>query len=91
MNLEPKMREQVRLCLLRYLDAATPGALATSLLKQMLHGEGYALEKEGVFAELSYLRDKGFVANPAKSISPEVVTWSITAAGRDTYAQLANE
>jgi hypothetical protein len=91
MNLEPKMREQIRLCLLRCLDAGAPGAFAPSLLAAMLRGEGFNLKADTIAAELDYLRGKGLVEEARKTISPENVTWRITAEGRDTYAKIANE
>ena len=90
MNLEPKMRQVVRLCFLRHLDVAAPTALTTDLLAAFVRGDGFPISREAASAELAYLRDKGFLANPVKAISPEIVTWQITAAGRDEYARISN-
>lgn len=83
-------REQLRLSLLRFLDAnATVRFLGTGLLLQMAKAEGRGdLKAAEVEAELRYLLDKGFVEMAAKQISPENKTWRITAAGRDAFAQL---
>ena len=45
------------------------------------------LGAEAATTELRYLTDKGFVETPPKTISPEIQTWRITAAGRDWLAQ----
>lgn len=86
----PDEREQLRLSLLRFLDAnATGRFLGTGLLLQMAKAEGRGeLTGAEVEAELRYLLDKGFVEMVAKQISPENKTWRVTAAGRDAFAQL---
>ncbi|MFO1461253.1 MAG: hypothetical protein U1G08_17855 [Verrucomicrobiota bacterium] len=83
-------REQLRLSLLRFLDAnATGRFLGTGLLHQMAKAEGRGdLTGAEVEGELRYLLDKGFVEMVAKQISPENKTWRITASGRDAFAQL---
>jgi hypothetical protein len=43
--------------------------------------------REQVVAELTYLVDKGLVAEVPRVISPENSCWRITAAGRDFLAQ----
>ena len=82
-------REQVRLSLLRHLDAAAGRrfGLGSAVLLQHLRSEGYEVTIGDVVAELAYLRDKGGVANDPKPISPENATWRITAQGRDEFAR----
>ena len=90
MKLTPQLREQIRLSILRQLDAASIGTygLGTGLLLSMLRAEGMgSLETEQLAAELQYLQDKGFIALPTKLISPEMKTYRITADGRDFWAQ----
>ena len=83
-------REQLRLSLLRFLDANNTGRfLGTGLLLQMAKAEGRGdLTEAEVKAELQYLLDRGLVEAAAKVISPENKTWRITADGRDAFAQL---
>jgi len=87
--MNPQTREQVRLSLLRYLDAAAGrrNGLAESVLRQFLISEGFTLTNEELAAELEYLRGKGLAAPAEKQISPENRAWVITAEGRDHYAQ----
>lgn len=84
-------RQQVRLSLLRYLDAAadaSPGrGIGEAVLQQYLIAEGFSGGSMMAKAELGYLADKGFVVPVAKGLSPEIVSWRILAAGRDAYAQ----
>lgn len=88
-------REQVRLSILRYLDAqasAAPGrGVPVAVLRQYLLSEGTRLEAAAVQAELEYLRGKGLVETQRKALSPEVAAWMITSAGRDEYAVLSGE
>ena len=83
-------REQVRLCILRHLDAAAESSfpISTSMLRQFIASEGFRqLDEPGLRGELQYLEDKGLIAKSPKVISPENPHWRITAAGRDLYAQ----
>lgn len=82
-------REQLRLSLLRFLDANASGrfGLKSALLTQMARSEGFNVTQDDVVAELQYLADKGLVHEGKKAISPEVRVWRITAAGRDHFAQ----
>ena len=81
-------REQLRLSLLRFLDATPTRSTSLTLLTQYARSEGRSTLKAGeVEAELDYLRDKGLVARPNKIISPENQAWVITGAGRDAYAE----
>jgi hypothetical protein len=86
-------REQLRLSLMRYLDAnATAYGLGEGLLLQMCRSEGRPeLRAAEVRAELQYLEDKGLVARVGKAISPENRTYRLTAAGRDAHADLSHE
>jgi hypothetical protein len=83
-------REQIRLSLLRYLDAAAEGApgrgIATAVLRQHLVSEGFPISETETLAALEYLRGKQLVARAVRSISPELAGWLITADGRDEYA-----
>lgn len=80
--------EQLRISLLRFLDANAARSTAFSLLVQYAKSEGRpALTAEIVRAELNYLEGKGLVAKKTKLISPENPAYDITAAGRDAYAE----
>lgn len=83
--------EQLRLALLRYLDAAAVSApargISTELLAQYLKSDGFPADMPRTEAELTYLEGKGLVATHRKAINPENKLWMITAAGRDAYAQ----
>jgi hypothetical protein len=93
MILSPEQREQLRLSLLRFLDANnTRFGLATKLLAQMCRSEGLPLlEPQHVETELRYLEEKSFVQEALKGMSPENRCWRITAAGRDFRAQITGE
>ena len=81
-------REQLRLSLLRFLDATPQHSTSLVLLYQFVRAEGRAwLTVEATGAELLYLADKGLVRKAEKVLSPENTEWVITAAGRDLYAQ----
>lgn len=86
----PSEREQLRLSLLRFLDAnSSRYGLPTPFLLQHARSEGrHDLDKPSVEAELQYLADKGYVAEVLKGISPEMRSWRITADGRDFFASL---
>jgi hypothetical protein len=89
----PSDREQIRLSLLRYLDAAAEGApgrgIATAVLRQHLRSEGFAITEEATLSALEYLKGKGLVARAVRQVSPENAGWIITSAGRDEYAVAA--
>jgi hypothetical protein len=92
MRLTPEQIEQIRLSILRHLDAnAAAGSafgISTSLLLQFVKNEGFSqLDKETISVELQYLTDKNFIATVPKLISPENKHWRITADGRDFFAQ----
>lgn len=86
----PAQREQLRLSLLRFLDAnGTRFPLASDLLLQLARSEGRTWLQSGELEEeLAYLADKGLVMSAPKLISPELRAWRITAAGRDLAAEL---
>ncbi len=83
-----EQREQLRLSLLRFLDAnPTRFGLGVPLLLQMARNEGRPkLEAEQVQVELGYLEDKALVAEVLKGISPENRAWRITSEGMDFVA-----
>lgn len=85
-------REQLRLSLLRFLDAnPSRFGLGTQLLFQHARAEGRpALTVAEVDQELRYLLGKGLIEEKGKMISPENRSWGITAAGRDLYAELSS-
>jgi hypothetical protein len=82
-------REQVRLSLLRYLDANAGKRfpLSEPLLRRYLQGDGFDCSEIEVRAELNYLFDKRLAKPSEKQISPENITWVITSDGRDEYAK----
>jgi hypothetical protein len=80
-------REQIRLSVLRYCDAADPYGLADELLLQFIRSEGFrTVTAAQLRAELQYLTDKSLLTAVPKTISPENSAWRITAAGRDFLA-----
>ncbi len=85
-------REQLRLSLLRFLDAhveVSSRGLAEALLLQMARAEGrLELTLAELRAELLYLKDRNLICQVPKPISPELRSWRITADGRDQHAQL---
>lgn len=87
--MNPQQRELYRAALLRVLDAnETQWGLSASVVE--IHAAQFGFRHSGVLTvdkELRYLRDKGLVDNPSKTISPENQTWRITATGRDWLAQ----
>lgn len=89
--MNPEQREQLRLSLLRFLDANPTGyGLTGAVLAQMARSEGRpGLEFGTVIKELAYLQDKGLVTAVEKTISTEIVAWRITANGRDEYARIS--
>lgn len=88
--MDPADFEQLRLSLLRFLDANPTGyGLTTAVLTQMARSEGRPGLQAGIVkSELTYLQDKGFVTTVQKSISPDIKAWRITANGRDEYARI---
>ena len=84
-----QLREQVRLSLLRHLDANNSQyGLTSRLLLQQIHSDGFrTVEPAALQNELIYLADKLLVKQIDKLLSPEVEAWRITAAGRDYFAQ----
>lgn len=86
----PEQREQIRLSVMRHLDAAsgTKYGFSEKLLLQFVRNEGYRqITAEEFAAEMLYLQDKKCVTAAEKTISPENRHWRITADGRDFYAQ----
>lgn len=84
----PETREQVRISTLRYAAGAAARGMNASLLVQFLRTEFRKdFKTEELEAEFEYLRQKGLLEPVGKSISPEVMVWRITAAGRDWLAE----
>ncbi len=85
-----QLREQLRLSLLRHLDAnGTRYGMQEGYLLQLVRAEGLSVvTREDVGAELQYLEDKGLARPTLKLLSPELRAWQATAAGRDAFAQL---
>lgn len=88
--MNPQLREQLRISLLRHLDAnASHFGLSEPCLLQHIRADGLSLVSlPDVSAELSYLEDKGLARCALKIISPELRAWQATAAGRDFFATL---
>lgn len=90
--MEPEQLEQIRIALLRYLDAtaaSNPGrGVSGEVLRHHLLAEGQNVLPKRVESELVYLESKGYVARAKKTLSPENILWLITAEGRDQYALL---
>jgi hypothetical protein len=86
----PEAREQLRISLLRFLSAnPSKFGLPVKFLTTHAKMEGRPqLTQDQVEAELTYLADKGLVAELTKAISPEVRSYRITAEGRDYLAAL---
>jgi hypothetical protein len=88
--MDPNLREQLRLSLLRHLDTnGTRFGMQEGYLLQLVRAEGLSLAtREDITAEMLYLEDKGLARTVVKLLSPELRAWQITAAGRDHFAQL---
>lgn len=92
MTINSQQREQIRLCILRHLDAnAAAGSsfgISLSLLVQYIRNEGFRqLDAVILAGEILYLEDKGMIVKVDKAISPENSNFRIVAHGRDYYAQ----
>lgn len=83
----PELREQVRLCILRYCLRPT----RTGLIRASLNGEGFKLDRDALELELDYLTDKALLKPNDKRISPENKIWRTTAEGMDLLATLREE
>ena len=83
-----EQREQVRLSLLRYANAAGGNGMTFGLFLQTLRAEGQKIvSPQELLEELGYLMEKGLLAELPKLLSPENKAWRITAAGRDWCAE----
>ncbi len=86
--MNPAHTESFRINLLQQLRAAAPSSLAVGTLVTGAILAGFsAANTDFVRSALSYLADKGLVADVPKPISPENKRWRITAAGTDTLAE----
>jgi hypothetical protein len=85
MNAE--LREQFRLRILQLIDACGALGMRANTLTIQLNGAGFQVQQRDVDTEVTYLRDKEFLAEVAKAISPELKRWRVTAAGRDFLAE----
>lgn len=83
------IRELLRQGLLQTL-APVPAdvGLGTAALRVQVVKIGLEHTEPEIAAEIQYLVDKGLVAPVAKTLSPELSRWRITAAGRDLLATL---
>ncbi|HTH46279.1 MAG TPA: hypothetical protein VMB21_02085 [Candidatus Limnocylindria bacterium] len=88
MNLIPEQRELFRHALLAVLerDGSAVFGLSAATLAELVKPRGFRPVVAEVEAELAYLQDKDLVTTIAKTLSPEVKAWRITAAGRDFLA-----
>jgi hypothetical protein len=91
--MKPQQRELLRLALLRVLEAnATAYGLGLEALCHLAAPFGFVEpDAAAVAMEIQYLEDKGFVLPVNKVVSPENRAWRISAAGRDSLAQLSGE
>jgi hypothetical protein len=91
--MKPHQRELLRLALLRVLETnATSYGLGIEALRHLAAQFGFPSPKPAAVAlEIQYLEDKGFVLPVNKVVSPENRAWRISAAGRDSLAQLTGE
>lgn len=84
----PELREQLRLSVLRLVEAAGHVGLRASSLRIHLAAAGFEQLPTGELGnEVAYLHDKGLLAPVEKEISPEVARLRITASGRDFLAK----
>ena len=91
--MNPHQRELLRLALLRVLEAnPTVYGLGLEALCHLASRFGFTSpEPSAVALEIQYLEDKGLVLPVNKVVSPENRAWRISAAGRDSLAQLSGE
>lgn len=86
--MNPIQREIFRNQLLLAAKMAAPAGLTIEHFTVHVKLNGFPkATKDEVEAEVTYLRDKGFVAPIEKKISPEIVALRITAAGSDYLAE----
>lgn len=81
-------RQLFRYEILRQLADATPLALRSNAVAIVATSRGFSATSQAVEAELAYLKDKGLVTTTDHPISPELLDYRITAAGRDEAARL---
>jgi hypothetical protein len=80
-------RETFRHSLLEVADAAgSRYGLPADAFRLFAVRFGFRVGSDETSAELSYLTDKGLLAEVSKLVSPELPAWRITAAGRDYLA-----
>ena len=89
--MDPALREQLRINLLRQLEAAGPLGFTEAALLSGARTQGYPVTETDVRRELEYLADpaKGLVTVPPKLMSPEMRRYKITSPGRDWLAENA--
>lgn len=89
--MDPAAREQLRINLLRQLDAAGSLGFTDAALHSGARLQGYDVSLKEVGGEVDYLADpsKGLVRRVNKAISPEMRRHKITADGRDWLAEHA--
>jgi len=84
----PELREQLRLALIGILASAGAIGMARPSLKPAIAVAGFRdLPAADLDNELDYLAGKGLAERMSKTLSPEIVRWKITAAGRDYAAE----
>lgn len=75
--------ELLRGALLRVLDAGPARGLTAEAVAGLVVRFGHEIDEATATRELTYLADKGFVAQVAQPLNPRNTAWRITAAGRD--------
>jgi len=79
-------RRNLRIMLL-LCAAKAPLGLTLETAKVVLNSKGFRSSGEDIQAEITYLVDKGWMAELTKRLSPEIRSWRVTAEGRDFLAQ----
>lgn len=90
MSLSAIQLEQIRLGVLRHLDAAadTGYSISTAMLRQFIANDGYRqLDEETLVKELVDLETVGFIRRAPNKLSPKNPHWWITQPGRFEYSQ----
>jgi hypothetical protein len=79
-------RENLRILLLTIFEASKPFTVELRVLRANLPKNHRSADDATLLAEIDYLKDKAFIHEEPKVLSPENRAWKISAVGRDFLA-----
>ena len=89
--MNPADTDQVRVSILRYLQAAGPRGLTADVLMASLNDEGWQVSAVDTSTQTHYLMQRGLVLQRVRDVDRARPRWAITADGMDALVHEQSE